>query len=145
MFPHEGEMTPDDALKMIGDSEKAAWLHAKELRRQRTISRWMMVMGLALAATGPWLKDWWVTLCAGWILGQTFSFLRDLHGRLKCTTTAMESAAKAREGIRQATHGYMISPDGKSIRCFTCGFLSQDLDDVKNAHCPNCHRFHERP
>lgn len=39
--------------------------------------------------------------------------------------------------------GYVISHDGKSILCETCGRRSFHPEDVANKYCGHCHVFHE--
>lgn len=38
---------------------------------------------------------------------------------------------------------YIISGDGKSINCLTCGMESYHPNDVKYKYCGNCNKFHE--
>lgn len=39
---------------------------------------------------------------------------------------------------------YVISKDGKSIKCLNCGMTSHNPIDVRDRYCGNCHIFHER-
>ena len=39
--------------------------------------------------------------------------------------------------------GYVISADGKSIKCLTCNRTSHSQGDVDNLYCGACQKFHE--
>ena len=38
---------------------------------------------------------------------------------------------------------YMILDGGKAIKCFSCGMVSHNANDVANKFCGKCEKFHE--
>ncbi len=47
--------------------------------------------------------------------------------------------------MRQARPTYRVfQQDGNlAIECFECGAVSWNTEDVTNAYCAKCHRFHD--
>lgn len=39
--------------------------------------------------------------------------------------------------------GYELDPDGRWIKCLTCGSVSYNPGDIENLYCGKCGCFHE--
>ena len=37
---------------------------------------------------------------------------------------------------------YEILEDGKAIKCYRCGMVSHNINDVEQLYCGHCHQFH---
>lgn len=52
-------------------------------------------------------------------------------------------APKYEPGKLKPADGYELLDEGRAIKCYVCGMVSHNPNDVAQRYCGNCHRFHE--